>query len=1583
MERFDYVNADNSGAGLEQNPDADNSGADLTINPEGVTDTNLQNDLQANVNPLDLMRLMIEQNRQRDELINNLLRANMNTNAGNILRQGEGPQQQQAYHIMPNLSGSIHDFAGEDDLAKAGEWLHAINSMAMLHQWQDAFKLESARGHLIGAASHWFSSRYSTIHNWRDFEEQFCKTFITSSNLGLPERFKIMQARVQRKGENIYAYFHEKVKLCVNLNLEFEDIKKQVLIGLWSKELCVSLMTQHHTDPDHLLRDIRNFEEVNSERSQRIGLSLRLERPMHRDTQQLAPNYRSTQQQTTQWNSAARVPASNCRVNWRDSPRVQNNNASVNNQGKGYRCYNCDKYGHLANECPEPRRPVVCRGCGMTGHTVKYCRNNSTAAREGTKREVNVVVEGKEGVGPEMVMKDVILNDEFNVRGLIDTGSSSCTITASTAIKCQLQIEPSDTVLYGFGNDDKMCSTVGKTISKVTIDGTVAEKVVLLVVPDTAQSVDMLIGRTWTGLPHIAYLKINDSLLIGDKNKPPFSDMQIDNLVNSKVQLTVRDYTVLKPNSINFVNVCAKGVKDEIIMIEKPGELGKLCFLKDGAVTLPILNMQSKEISMKPGVKMGRAEIVNMTSDNVEEYCAKTRPQVDTESSAEIKRGDIITDQNTTEEQLDVLHDLLNEFRDCFATTLAELGCTDLVEMKITEKPGSEPVHCRPYHSTNEDRETIRSIVQDWKRNGIVSETRSPYSSPVLLVKKKTGEPRLVVDYRKLNLQTIKDRFPLPNIDDQLERLAECNLFTVLDLAHGYLQLPLADESKEKTAFVTQDETGQFERLMFGLANGPAEFQRLMNTALGSLRNTVALCYLDDVLIPSRDWKTGIENLRKVLNAFRTAKLTLKLKKCEFFKTSIEFLGFIITKGSIHPGERKTAAIREFKPPSNVHEVKRFIGLTGYFRRFVKGYAVRAEPLTRLTKSHCPFEWKEDQVKAFEDLKCALTSEPILQLYNPRAKTELHTDASSNGLAGILLQEAADGKMHIVYCVSKKTTDSERRYHSSKLELLAIIWSVDRLRQFLLGIHFTIVTDCQALVYMNAKKTTNPQIARWFSLLQEYDVEIRHRPGNKMEHVDALSRAPTEAENDTMEEIFEKHLEVNICITMEDQILMMQQSDEKLREIVEILKRNKDDRTTEERNQTNEYILENGRLFKTINMDGKVRHLYVIPKSMRKGIVVKFHDLMGHYSTDRTTAKILENYWFPGLRKYVRQHIHMCFDCLLVKVPAGKKTGLLHPIPPGNRPFSVIHVDHLGPFIQSSSKNQELLVLTDNLTKFVRLFPVRNTSTKYVIRSMEEFVLDKGLPDRIISDRASCFTSKEFNEYCSSHGITHILNSTKHPQANGQVERVNRTVLPEITLAIRDDSHRDWDKRMKTIERNLNNQINKSTGKTPFELLHGYRPRFNDGAMRALTRFEEDAEWEDPQKLQRDARESILKSQEKYKRYYDQKHTRGPNYDIGEIVFMRKTPDHTGLPTKTQAKYRGPLVVTKTLPGDTYRVSQLQAEGTRFYTTTAHVSQLKNWRCIKNEDEEISDSTDDEEAVSVRRPKRTVKKPRHLLEDFV
>ena len=922
-------------------------------------------------------------------------------------------------------------------------------------------------------------------------------------------------------------------------------------------------------------------------------------------------------------------------------------------------------------------------------------------------------------------------------------------------------------------------------------------------------------------------------------------------------------------------------------------------------------------------------------------------------SSDELPRDEIHLGEDVSEEEADAIVRVIHEHRECFSQNLQELGCTNVMEVEIHDS--DEPVRMKPYMVSTADRSEIRKIVEEWREAGIVRETNSDYASPVLLVPKPNGEKRLVVDFRSLNKQTRVTNFPIPNIEEQFKTLSGNTLFTTLDLANGYLQVPLAEASKRKTAIITPDTTAEFNRLCFGLKNAPFEFCRLMNRVLGDLNGSDLVYYLDDILIPTKSVNELLQKLKIVFTRFKSAGLTLKLAKCRFAMSTVSFLGFEVCGDGIRPGIGKTDAIRQFARPRNVHETRRFLGLTGFFRRFIKEYAVKTRPLTELTRKDKTFLWGEDEERSFENLKIELTQRPILQAYNAAAYTELHTDASADGLAAMLMQADVQGQMRLVHCISKKTTDAERKYHSSRLELLAVVWSVERFRTYLLGMEFVIVTDCQALIYLHEKKTLKPQIARWYSLLMEYTFTIKHRKGEKMAHVDALSRGPVEDASDTIMECGEK---LNVFhISRVDEVDQVQRSDEGLKELIEILSKHVDERNPQEARHVEGYVLDEGRLMRRVMINHEARTLYVMPTCMRKSIVVQYHDCMGHFGLDRTIAHITRNFWFTSMRMYVRRHIQGCMSCLYSKQPGGRAAGYLHPIPPPSRPFERVHIDHLGPFPKTSQNNSYVFLVVDGLTKYVRLFATEGTTARETVRCMQRYIAQFGSPAKIVSDRGTAFTAADFEKYCEENEIDHILIAAHRAQGNGQAERVNRTLLPLLMTAERDEQ--PWDGELHRVEAQLNSAENKSTGKTPFEMIFGFTPVMGDRRLLRATRRSETTR--EPREVQQEARAKMVQQQGEAKRRYDARRYEGVKYSVGDVVVIKVPPTATGESTKLQSAYRGPLVVEEVLPADTYKVRTLNEQaGGRLYTTTAHVSQMKLYRNAGEDDplpQEVYDDT--------------------------
>ncbi|GFS90886.1 retrovirus-related Pol polyprotein from transposon 17.6 [Trichonephila clavipes] len=386
------------------------------------------------------------------------------------------------------------------------------------------------------------------------------------------------------------------------------------------------------------------------------------------------------------------------------------------------------------------------------------------------------------------------------------------------------------------------------------------------------------------------------------------------------------------------------------------------------------------------------------------------------------------------------------------------------------------------------------------------------------MVKKKDGSSRMCIDYRKLNQKLVKDKFSLPIIEDVLDTLQGAKVYSTLDLRNGFFHVDVDEDCRKYTSFIVPDGQFEFNKVPFGLSTSPGVFQRYVSSIFRDLtRKGIVISYLDDLVIPAKNEQEGLEKLKIIFEVAKKYGLEIKFKKCQFLKKKIEFLGHIVESGTIKPSPTKTLAVRKFPEPTTIKQVQSFLGLTGYFRKYIKEYSKIAKPLSDLTRKENLFVFffffRDSTKEAFEKLKKIMSEGPILHLYKYGRKTELHTDACKQGYGAILLQEAEDGKLHPVYYMSKKTNTAEEKYDSYELEVLAIINALKKFCVYLLGQLFKIVTDCSAFQKTMQKKELITRIARWALQLEEFDYEIEHRAGSRMKHVDALSRYPVMMES--------------------------------------------------------------------------------------------------------------------------------------------------------------------------------------------------------------------------------------------------------------------------------------------------------------------------------------------------------------------------------------------------------------------------------------------------------------------------------------
>ena len=449
---------------------------------------------------------------------------------------------------------------------------------------------------------------------------------------------------------------------------------------------------------------------------------------------------------------------------------------------------------------------------------------------------------------------------------------------------------------------------------------------------------------------------------------------------------------------------------------------------------------------------------------------------------------------------------LLGEYHDVFSSSDNDLGKTSLAEHRIEtgdNKPVKVPPRRVPIHKRGEVEDTVKRLSDQ----GLIEPSTSPWSSALVLVKKKDGSLRCCVDYRLLNAATIKDSYPLPRIDDTLDALVGSKWFSTLDLKSGYHQVPVAEVDRPKTAFSAGNSLWQWRVLPFGLSNAPATFERLMESVLAGMHWRTLLVYLDDIIVFGKTFEEELQRLEEVFRRMRRANLKLSPKKCLLFRSEVPFLGHIVSRDGVRTDPIKTTAVAEWPVPANVTELRSFLGFCTYYRRFVRDFSKLAAPLHDLTKAGVPFKWNSACHAAFENLKEVLTNAPVLQYPDPHKPFILDTDASSVGV-GAVLSQVIDGVERVVAYFSRTLSPAERNYCVTRRELLAVLTAVRHFHSYLYGSQFTIRTDHASLQWLHHLKDPEGQLARWLARLGQYSYHIVHRPGERHANADAMSRRP-------------------------------------------------------------------------------------------------------------------------------------------------------------------------------------------------------------------------------------------------------------------------------------------------------------------------------------------------------------------------------------------------------------------------------------------------------------------------------------------
>ena len=547
-------------------------------------------------------------------------------------------------------------------------------------------------------------------------------------------------------------------------------------------------------------------------------------------------------------------------------------------------------------------------------------------------------------------------------------------------------------------------------------------------------------------------------------------------------------------------------VEGLVTFVEETGLIVGRAVVNTSNWTVPVLvvNPGNEAIVLPPHVEvaqLSRVEFVGSvlpegeTRTNSPSYCLAPHLQSLVDKC----------DSDLSNEQRARVAALLHKYQDLFRADGEPLqGRTSVVKHDIPTGT-HRPIKMAARRLRGDRREIEENEIKKMLDANIIEPSTSAWSAPVVLVTKKDGSTRFCVDYRKLNDVTVKDAYPLPRIDDSLEALAGCKWFSVCDLASGYWQVELSEEAKEKSAFVTKSGLFQFKVMPFGLCNAPATFERLMETVLQGLMWDRCIVYLDDVISFGSTFSSALNHLEQIFQRFRHAHLQIKAQKCSLFQKQVDFLGHVVSRDGVSCDPKKIEAVQKWPVPNTVKTVRSFLGFVGYYRRFIKDFAHNAEPLTHLTKTEVPFVWRSQCQQAFEKLRQALISAPILSYPQPGAPYILDTDASQVGLGGVLSQVQAGEERVLAYC-SRTLRPSQRRYCTTKREMLAAVSMCMHFRSYLRGQPFLLRTDHASLKWLTNFKETDGMLARWFSKLSQFSAKLEHRAGRRHGNADGLSR---------------------------------------------------------------------------------------------------------------------------------------------------------------------------------------------------------------------------------------------------------------------------------------------------------------------------------------------------------------------------------------------------------------------------------------------------------------------------------------------
>jgi hypothetical protein len=899
---------------------------------------------------------------------------------------------------------------------------------------------------------------------------------------------------------------------------------------------------------------------------------------------------------------------------------------------------------------------------------------------------------------------------------------------------------------------------------------------------------------------------------------------------------------------------------------------------------------------------------------------------------------------------LDLIPPEYQEFRDVFSKESAqELPEHRIYDHRIPIQEGAVPPFGPVYNLSPHELDVLRKYIDDNLKKGYIRHSQSPCGAPILFVKKADGSLRLCVDYRGLNNITTKNRYPLPLIGELLNRLSKAKYFTKFDMRDGYHLLRMALGEEWKTAFRCRYGLFEYQVMPFGLCNAPGTFQHFVNDTFSDYLDDFLAAYLDDLLVFSNTLKEHKRHVRLVLERLQEAGLHIKPEKCQFHVTEVSFLGFLISHEGVRMDPAKVAAIITWPAPRSVHDIQVFLGFANFYRRFIDKYSKITSAITALLKKGVLFCWNSKAQAAFDRLKKAFTTAPILRHFDQTRPAIIETDASDFAEGGILSQRGEDGKLYPCAFFSRKFQDAELNYEIYDKEMMAIVDCMETWRHHLEGSghRATVYSDHKNLLWFTETKVLNRRQARWAEKLSRFDFVIVFRPGKDQGKPDALSRRPdysprkggdsrkksqiflkpSQTDTSRIDPNTERTNASSITLTVNAVAAQAIDTDDDLAQLIKNSLPEDPDVGQHLQNLQNPELQrtpEAKEFLEPFSMQDELvlyNGLVYIPQNdlIKSQIVQSCHDsaTAGHPGQAKTLELVSRDYYWPRMRQFVNEFISSCDTCCRNKTPRQQPHGQLHPLPIPPAAWTSVSMDFIVELPESKG-HDAVYVCVDRFTKMAHFIP---TTTKVTAEETATLYLrhvfkHHGLPLDIVSDRGPQFTSRLMSALLELCDIKGNKSTAFHPQTDGQTERVNQ-VLEQYLRIFCDYQQDNWSQLLPLGEFAYNNAKHSTTQVSPFFANHGYHPRCtikvrvpaeepnsqNPAAEHIVERFKT---------IHTQLRSDLREAQVKYKKHFDAHVKELPPFKVGDMVWLSRKNISTTRPSrKLDFRRLGPYKIIK------------------------------------------------------------------------